>query len=220
MTFRIQPLLGIFRPEKYGYQLKEAEAFRGYKRYIALLFFVSLCTYGVSAGFGIGAESLSKEMTNWTNGELEARKQLFFVGRLLLGMLVPCVFLFLSALYYWCFSNGSYKKHVIIQMTAFSIYLLEQIIQIPMFVLLHIDAISNPLSLGILAQYVTNKEIIILFFSEITIFQISMMIVVIYYLRKLTELTKKQVISIVLLLFVFYWAMSSLFSYIKIGVFF
>ncbi|WP_042352528.1 hypothetical protein [Bacillus massiliigorillae] len=220
MTFRIHPLLGIFRPEKYSYQLKEAEAFRGYKRMIALLFFVSLCTYGVSAGFGIGTESLSKEITNWTNGELEVRKQLFFVGRLLLGLLVPCVFLFLSSLYYWCFSNGSFKKYVIMQMTVFCIYLLEQIIQIPMFVLLHIDATSNPLSLGIAAQYLTNKEIIIHFFSQITIFQIGMMFVVVYYLRKLTELTKKQVISIVILLFVFYWAISSLFSYIKIGVFF
>lgn len=220
MTFRIQPLLGIFKREKYGYQLKEAEAFKGYKRYIAILFLLSICTYGVSAAFGIGSESLSKEMTNWTNSELEAHKQLFFIGRLLLGLFIPAILIYVSALYFWCFSNVSYKKLVIIQMTVFCIYLVEQMIQIPLFVLLHIDAASNPFSLGVIAQYITNKELIIDFFSEITIFQVGMMLVLVYYLRQITELTKKQIISIVILLFVFYWAISSLFSYIKVGVFF
>ncbi|MGM9926112.1 MAG: hypothetical protein ACI35R_17845 [Bacillus sp. (in: firmicutes)] len=220
MTFRIQPLQGILRPVKYRYQLKTTEEYKGYKRFIAILFILSLCTYGISAAFGIGTETLSKGMNDWTGGELEARKQLFFVGRLILGLLIPGIFLFLGALYYWCFSSIEYKKLVIVQMTVFSVYLFEQLVQIPMFVLMDIDAVSNPFSLGVIAQYLTNKELIIHFLSEITLFQVGMIAMTIYYLRELTELTKKQVISIVIFFFMILWFLSGLLSYIKISIFF
>lgn len=220
MTFRIQPLKGIYRPVNYRYQLHTAEAFTGYKRYAVLLVFLSLCMYAIGAALGIGTESLSKELTSLSYGEYEARKQLFFVGRLLLGLLIPCLFLFLGALYYWSFLDIPYQKLVIIQMTVFCVFLLEKAIQIPMFVLWHIDAISNPFSFGIIAQYITNKEFIIHFFSKITVFQIVMMSITNYYLCQLTDQSKKVVTSIVIFFFVFCWIISSLLSYIKIGFFF
>ncbi|WP_050613758.1 hypothetical protein [Bacillus testis] len=220
MTFRIQPLKGFFRPGTYGYQLQEAEAASGYKRNIILLFLISVCLYAISAVFGIGTESISKELTALNAGEFEVRKQLFFAGRLLLGLLIPAVYLFVSALYFWTFVNIPYQKLVIIQMTAFCLFLLEKLINIPMFVLMHIDAASNPFSLGIIAQYITHKELIIAFFSEITIFQIGMIGVICYYVLRLTDRSKKEVIPFIVAFFVVCWILSSMFSYIKIGVFF
>ena len=220
MIFRVQPLKGIFRPVNYRYQLSEAEAFKGYKRYIAFFFLLSICVYGISAAFGIGTESLSKEMTSLSSEEFETRKQLFFLGRLLLGMIIPAIFLFLSSLYYWSFVIISFQQLVIVQMSVFCVFLLEKIIQIPLFLLLHIDEASNPFSLGVIVQYITNKELIVDFFSQITIFQMLMITIVVHYLNHLTEKSKKVILSIVLGFFIFCWLIASLLSYIKIGVFF
>lgn len=220
MTFRIQPLKGIFKPVNFRYQLQEAEVFKGYKRFIALFLFLSICVYGMSAVLGIGTETLSKEMTSLSSEEYETRKQLFFIGRVLLGLLVPGILLFLSSLYYWSFVNISYKKLVVVQMSVYCVFLFEKIIQIPMFVWLHIDETSNPFSLGILAQYVTNKDLIIYFFSQITIFQVFMIGIVCYYLQHLSDRGKKIIISLVLGFYIFCWLMASLLAYIKIGVFF
>ncbi|MFS0784379.1 hypothetical protein [Bacillus sp. 1P06AnD] len=220
MTFRIQPLKGFFRPGTYGYQLQEAEAASGYKRNLILLFLISVCIYAISAVFGIGNESLSKELTALSDGEFEVRKQLFFIGRVVLGILIPAVYVMLSALYFWTFVNIPYQKLVIINMTAFCLFLAEKLIEIPMFVLMHIDGASNPFSLGIIAQYITDKELIVHFFSEITIFQAGMIAVICYYILRLTDRSKKAVIPFIIAFFVVCWLLSSLFSYIKIGVFF
>ena len=219
MTFRINPLKGIYNRENYSHQLQKAETFVGYKRSIALLFFLSMCMYAVGAAFGIGSELLSKEMTTMSNGELEAKKQLFFLGRVVIGLFVPAFIIFVGALYYWSFLNLSYQKLVTIQLSVFSVFLLEKALQIPVFLLMDISAASNPFSLGVIAQYITNKELIIQFFSQITIFQVWMITILCYYLQRLSEQRKSKIIALVVCFFLFCWIISGLLSFIKIGIF-
>lgn len=219
MTFRINLLKGIYKRENFSYQLQKAEAFVGYKRIIAFLFFLSMCIYAVGAVFGIGAELLSKEMTTISSGELEAKKQLFFLGRVVTGLVVPAFLIFIGALYYWSFLNLSYQKLVIIQLSVFSIFLLEKILQIPMFLLMDISATSNPFSLGIIVQYITNQELIIQFFSQITIFQVWMITIACYYLQRLSKQSKSTIIVLVVSFFLFCWIISSILSFIKNGIF-
>lgn len=219
MTFRVNPLKGIYKKENYCHQLGEAEALHGYRRTIVLLLLLSACIYAVSAAFGMGTELLSKEMTSISGGELEAKKQLFLLGRVVLGLLVAIFFLFGSALYFWSFLNLPYQQLVIIQLSVFSVFLLEKLIQIPLFLMMDINAISNPLSLGIVAQYVTDKELIIQFFSKITIFQIWMMTLLCYYLQRLSEQRNKVIVILVVGFFLFYWIFSSLLSFVKNGIF-
>lgn len=219
MTFRIQPLKGLYKRENYCHQLQEAEALLGYKRYIWLLFFLSMCVYAVSAAFGIGTEMLSKEITTISSSELEAKKQLFLIGRLLVSIAVPSVILFVSSLYYWGFLNLSYRKLVCIQLSVFCIFLIEKVMEIPLLLLLNIDATSNPFSLGIAAQYMTDKEIIIQFFSQITIFQVWMIALTCYYLKRLSEQKMSAIIMVVTSFFLFCWIITSLLSYIKMGIF-
>ena len=220
MTFRIQPLKGIFRPLTYQHQLQKAESLKGYKRYIAFLFLASMLIYGISAIFGLGSGSISKEIIGLGSNEYEARKELFVAGRLVLGAFVPAVFIFLGALFFWSYVSIPFSKLAVIQMSAFSIFLIEKLIQIPLFLYLQIDASSNPLSLGVIAQYITDQELIVSFFSKITIFQIGMIILISYYLLKIAEVGRKTANMLVIGFFVFCWAVSALFSYIKISVFF
>ena len=220
MTFRIQPLKGIFKPETYRYFLREAEAMAGYKGWIVFLFLISLFVYALGAVFGLGSESISKEINNLSGSEYEARKQLFFIGRLALGLFVPFVFLFFSSLFFWSYMNVDYRRIVVIQMAAFCLFLTEKIIQIPLYIYLQVGAESNPLSLGILAQYTAGPELLVHILSQITVFQIAMIGYICYYLIHLTDKRKGAVIALVIAFFTFYWIISGLFSYIKIGTFF
>ena len=220
MTFRIQPLKGVFRPLTYQHQLQKAESLKGYKLYIALLILASMLVYAISAIFGLGSESISKEITGLGSNEYEARKELFLAGRIILGAFVAAALIFLGALFFWSYVSLPFSKLAVIQMSAFSIFLVEKLIQIPLFLFLQIDASSNPLSFGVIVQYITDQELIISFFSKITIFQITMIVLIIYYLKKMAEVSRKSASMLVIGFFVFCWAVSALFSYIKIGVFF
>ncbi|MFJ8261886.1 hypothetical protein ACIQ4I_07945 [Rummeliibacillus sp. NPDC094406] len=220
MTLKVQPLKGIFKPKDYRTMLQEAEDYSYYKLNILILFVISVCVYVVSGVLGIGTESLSKELPSVSSHAFEARKQLFLVGRLLQGILIPCVFLFGSALYYYAFINGGFRKLVIAQMNIFGIFLIEKIIQIPLFLLLNIDVTSNIFSFGIIAQYMTNNEVIIHFLGEITLFRIAMLVYSYYYLSRIVEVRKKTLIIAISILFLLYWIFASFMSYIKIGFFF
>ena len=220
MTLKVQPLKGIFKPEDYRTKLQEAEDYSHYKLYILILFVLSIGAYLVSGALGIGTESISKELSSVSGHAFEARKQLFLVGRLLQGILIPCVFLFGSTLYYFAFINGGFRKLVIVQMNVFGVFLIEKIIQIPLFLLLNIDVTSNVFSFGIIAQYMTDNEVMIHFLGEITLFRIGMMVYSYYYLSRIVEVRKKNLLSAIGILFLLYWIFASFMSYIKIGFFF
>ena len=219
MTFLIQPLKGIFKPLNYSYQLRDAEGFKGYKRYIVVFFFLSIIVFLCGAVLGIGSSSLSKELSKVSGAEFETKKQLLLIGRILLGVTITAIVLFASSLFYWSIFDISYRKLVIIQMTIFCIYLLEKIVQIPLFVLLDIHTTSNVFSLGIIAQYLTQKEWVIHLLSQITVFQVCMIFLTYYYIAFLTD-RKKIVIGIsIAFLYVLYWAISGGLSLLRVSIF-
>ncbi|MGN1401936.1 MAG: hypothetical protein ACI4XL_10575 [Bacillus sp. (in: firmicutes)] len=219
MNFRVQPVKGIFRPSIYHYQLGAAEAVPNFKRYIGLLFFLSVCVYALSAGLGIGSGSISKELTSLSISEFEARKQLFLIGRILLGLFSAAFFLFAVSLYFWAFIEVDYRKIVVVQMSVFCLYLLEKIVEIPLFLLLDVTGISNPLSFGVIAQYLTDYKLVIEIVSNITIFQIAMISITCYYLFRLTSISKVKGILMVFIFYLFTWVIAGLFAMIKIDLF-
>ncbi|WP_312755775.1 hypothetical protein [Rummeliibacillus suwonensis] len=220
MTLNVNPIKGILKPKAYRTELQEAKDYSHYKLNILFFFLLSIGVYVISATLGIGTESLSSELSSISNHALEARKQLFLIGRLLQGLLIPCVLIFGTALYYFAFINGDFKKLVIAQLIVFSIFLIEKIIQIPLFLLLNIDETSNIFSLGVIAQYLTQSKVIVHFLGELTLFRIAMLIYSYYYLSRIVEVRKKVLLAAVGILFLLYWVFVSFMSYIKIGFFF
>ena len=219
MTLKVNPIKGILKPNEYCAELEDAEQYSRYRLNIFFLFLISVFTYIISGAFGIGTQSISSELSSIGNHAFEARKQLFLIGRLLQGVLVPCVLIFGSALYYFAFINGSFRKIVIDQLNVFSIILIEKIIQLPLFLLLNVDATSDIFSLGIIAQYISNNELLIHFLGELTLFRVAMLAYSYYSLSRLVESRKKVVIAATIL-FLLYWIFASFMSYIKIGFFF
>lgn len=220
MILQIRPLKGIVKPHDYSYQLKQAESYRYYTLQISILIAVSLILYAINAFYGIGTESLSKELMGVNNAAWMARSQLFLIGSLLAGAVIACVFLLLSSIYYWSFLHIDFQKVVIVQMSIFILFLAEKALQVPLYLLLDIGETSNILSLGIIAQYVSDSEIIIHLLSQVTLLRIGMIAFSYYYLKELSDISRKSLLMVIAFLFIFYWIAAGLLSYIKIGVFF
>jgi hypothetical protein len=220
MILQIQLVKGLFQKNVYKHQLQMAEAFTGYKRKVIGLFLLSVAVFAINGLLGIGSEAISKEWSALTDSDFEARKQLFLIGRIILGLVFPTVFIFLSALLFWTIFEVDFKKLVAIQMFAFCIALLEQAIQIPMFIGLEINHLSNPLSLGVISQYVTKHSLVIQFFSKITIFQVLIISFITSYLSFLSGRKLSFTAIIVSLIFIFYWFVSALLGYMNIGMLF
>lgn len=219
MTLKVNPIKGILNPHEYCNALQEAEQYSHYRLNIFFLFLISIFVYVLSGAFGIGTESISSELSSIGNHAFEARKQLFLIGRSLQGILLPSIFIFGSALYYFAFLNGSYRKFVVVQLNVFGIFLIEKIIQFPLFLLLNVDATSDIFSLGIIAQYISSNEVLIHFLGELTLFRIGMVVYSYYSLSRIVESRKKTFIAVGIL-FLLYWIFASFMSYIKIGFFF
>ena len=220
MILQIKPLKGIIKPHDYIYKLKRAEGYKYYLLQLSILIAVSLILYAITAFYGIGTESLSKELMGVNNAAWMARSQLFLIGSLLAGAVIACVFLLLSSIYYWSFLHTDFRKIVIVQMSIFILFLAEKALQIPLYLLLDIGKTSNILSLGIIAQYVTDSQIIIHLLSQVTLLRIGMIAFSYYYLKELSDISRRSLLMVIAFLFAFYWIGAGLLSYIKIGVFF
>ena len=220
MNLQIRPLRGIMKPNEYSDQLKLAEGYSRYKLHIFILFAVSILLYAVNSFFGVGTESLSKELISANTEAWLARSQLFLIGSLLAGAVAACIFLFLSSLYYWSFLQVDFQRIVIVQMSIFILFLAEKALQIPMYISMDIGDTSNILSLGIVAQYISDSEIFIHFLSQITLLRIGMFALSYHYLKKLSEISRKTLLIVIAFLFLFYWVGAGLLSHIKIGIFF
>ncbi|MBD3109063.1 hypothetical protein IEO70_11900 [Bacillus sp. AGMB 02131] len=220
MNLPVRPLKGIMKPGIYIDQLKLAENCSQYKRYIFILLAISIILYALNAFLGIGTESLSKELIGAEMETWIARSQLFLVGSTLSGALVACIFLFLSSIYYWSFLQADYQRIVIAQMSIFILFLVEKALQIPLYIWLDVGDISNILSFGIIAQYISDSQILAHFLSQITLFRVGMLVMSYYYLKELSEVSRRTLLIVIGFLFLFFWIASGLLSYIKIGVFF
>ena len=104
-------------------------------------------------------------------------------------------------------------------MIVFTLQLVEKILLVPFFVFMHLNHDSNPFSLGVISQYFTSNEYVIHFFSEVTIFQVLIIAVQYYYLKKFTERNKYMVLLAIILSYLILWLVNALLAYIKVGVF-
>lgn len=220
MIYQVQLLNGLLHPNGNSHRLKQAEEVVRFGPKLFLLYVLSIIIFGMSAYFGIGSESISGEVTKLSEAAFESRKLLVVAGELIAGLLFPSIFLFLASLIYWIVTDIDYMRIVIVQMIIFVIALVEKAVSIPLFVLMDIDQSSNPFSLGVISQYLISNDFFNLFFGEITLFQVMIILFQYYYLRKLSETNKYLIMLAIALFYIASWFAAALLSYIKVSVFF
>lgn len=217
MHYRVQLFRGIVQPNICSYQLQKAEQITSLVKKTILLFICSIIIFGLSAYFGIGNESISKSINQFSAAQFEAHKAWFAIGQVLWGTVWTGFIIFFPALLFWIFTDLEYRKLVVLQLFITTILLVEKAIFIPFQLTLGLDDHSSPFSLGVIFQYVTNNEFIIGFFGAITLFKVGAMFLQYYYLKELTDKTSKQLLFIILAINLFFWLFSAMLSTIDLG---
>lgn len=216
MYYRIRLLRGVLFPRYLSYQLKESEAIIGLFPRLFLLFIASSIIFAVESFYGIGTESISKEITTASAHEFEVKKLLHLTGQVLWGLVYAGLFIFLPSLFYWTLTDVQYKKLLIVQAYSFLILLFGKSLNTLASFQLKVDPLYSPFSFGPMFQYLTSSEFLIVAFGTITLFHFWAIFVQYYYLNQLTEKGSKFVFLIVLALNLFFWIVNTLLSYIKI----
>ena len=218
MIYETSILKAIFHPQVYLYQLQKAETTSGSGWRIVVLYLLSALIFVTSGYFGIGIETYSGGITDFSKDEFEAGKVLLLAGKLISSLLYTSLLLWFPAFIYWVTLGVSYKKAVIVQMFVFSMHLVEKAITYPILVFFSLNQASNPFSLGVIAQHLFKHEFGIHFLSSITLFQIAAITLLTFYLVRLTDKNKFFTLLIIVLFYLFSWLLHAFMAYIEVPV--
>ncbi|MGM0853888.1 MAG: hypothetical protein ACQEWI_14975 [Bacillota bacterium] len=209
---------GITHPSTFFYQLKEMEVIKGYRKRVFFLFLLSIIVFGLISSFGIGMDPLSKEMTKLSPTTYELEKFLFFLGRLLAGLLYAAIVLFFSSLIFWTISDeGEYRKLVITQGIVLMILLVEKLTYIPLSLFLSLDWYSSPLSLGVITQYITSKTYVIYLMGSFSLFKVWVFYIQYKGIKQLTNQKNWIIWLVILLTNLFFWSLNALLAFLNIS---
>ncbi|MGG4166090.1 hypothetical protein ABEW00_01185 [Rossellomorea vietnamensis] len=209
---------GLKHPSTFFYQLNEMEELTGYKKRVSFLFILSIVTFGLISSFGIGMDPLSNEMTKLSPTEFEMEKFLFFLGRLLAGMLYAAIILFFSSLIFWTISNeGEYRKLVITQGLVLIILLVEKATYIPLSLFFSIEWYSSPLSLGVITQYLTSESYIVYLMGSFSLFKVWVFYIQYKGIKQLTNQKNWIIWLVILLTNLFFWSLNALLAFLNIS---
>ena len=185
MTYQVQILKGLFQPRTNRYQLEQAEGITRFGTKLLVLYLFSAIIFLLGAYYGIGSESMSKEITKLGESEYEAGKLLVIAGKLLAGLLYPTFYIVLAAVVFWVVLDIPFKKVAVVQMIAFALHLLEKVVYIPVPLQMDLNQSTNPFSLGVISQYILSNEYFIRFFGEISLFQMVIIGIIYYFYESL-----------------------------------
>ncbi|QDP41247.1 hypothetical protein [Radiobacillus deserti] len=215
--YRIKPFRNLFHPSITLFQLQKAEVVTHMWRSYALTWFLTFLLFLTSSYFGIGTESISGLVVSQSSETFETSKLFFLIGRIVLSILYPALFIFLGA---WLFSfilHFPYKKAVAIQFSVFMLTLVEKGITYLTYVLFDLNQVSNPFSFGVISQLYIEIPYWNHFFASITIFQLFLLGILYYVLSQFTTKSKRVVFISVLLFFVLLWVFTALMATIEIS---
>ncbi|MGM0842338.1 MAG: hypothetical protein ACQEWE_16495 [Bacillota bacterium] len=218
MHKEVKLIRGLRQPSYFFYQLKETEVLRGYKQKVILVFILSALVFGLISSLGIGMDPLSKELMKLSPLTFEMEKFLFFLGRLIAGILYAAVILFVPALIFWTISDeGEYRKLVLTQSLVLLILLIERLTYIPLSLFLSLEWFSSPLSLGVIAQYITGKPWVIYFLGCFSLFKIWIFYIQYKGVKKLTQQKNWVVWLVILLTNLLFWSITAFLAFIDLS---
>jgi hypothetical protein len=218
MFYQVQLWKGLTSPYVSSHQLNKAEQFHGLWKRTSLILVLTLIISAFSSYLGIENEQLSKLIYETSSSEFESIKGLFAIGQVLQSIFVSAILIFLPALVFWVFTDIEYRKLIVIQLFVAGIFILEKIITLPLQFFFGLDLASSPFSLGIIAQYLTDYEIIINFLGEVSLFSIWAMILQYKYLRVITDKKNSILVILILSINLFLWIFTAIFSFIKFEI--
>jgi hypothetical protein len=215
--FDVRLFKGLREPYKTAQLLGKAEKISGFWKRLILLLVITFILASIGSIFGIGNDILSKELNNLSSTGFEATKSLFAIGQIIRVLVEALLIITIPSLFFWAVSDKEWKKFMAVQQYVLVLFLLEKLLLLPFAVFFGLTAeVSNPFSLGIIGQYLTNNEFILLCLAQISIFKIWAVVLQFKYIKELIESNAKRAalyvigFNIVILLIVTFFNMMDL----------
>ncbi|KKB36150.1 hypothetical protein [Bacillus thermotolerans] len=216
MIYRVQLVKGLLHPRRSLEQLEHAEKLKGLWGRIFLVVFLSTLIYFLGGLLGFQSESVSTYLPKSGTLLFEHEKMLFAAGQAIWGFLFPLLIIFLPSLVFWTFLEVDFSKLFTLQSMVYVIYLIEYVLLILFNIALAIPRDSSPFSLGVIAQYISENEIVTSFFSFVTLFQVWAITLQYRFLKRVSSKQPTVVLTYVGVVALAMWLFSALFTSIHI----
>ncbi|MED3549863.1 hypothetical protein [Cytobacillus praedii] len=216
MVYYVQLFKGLLHPSSFSYQLEKAEEIRGLWKKVVFLILSSILLSAIASYYGVGLDFLAKEIAGIPQQELEAKKVIAGIGKVIWGAGFAVFVLFGWSIILWALMDLPYKKLVVIQLFVLIILLLEKAILLPFNVSLGIGSEFSPFGLGVIARYITSNMIVVYFLSHISIFKIWVIIFQYVCIKRMSEKNPTVIFILIICVNLFFWLISTLLSYLKI----
>ncbi|WP_313800950.1 hypothetical protein [Cytobacillus sp.] len=216
MVYYVHLFKGMLYPSTFSYQMEKAEEIRGLWKKVVFLILISIFLSAIASYYGVGMDFLAKEITGISQQELEAKKLMTSIGKVIWGAGYAAFVLFGWSIILWALMDLQYKKLVVIQLVVLAILLLEKAILLPFHISLGISPEYSPFALGVIARYITSNMIVVYILSHISIFKIWVIIFQYTCIKRMSEKSPKVILILIICVNLFFWLVSTLLSYLKI----
>ncbi|WP_060681691.1 hypothetical protein [Virgibacillus halodenitrificans] len=215
MSYHTNVIKLLFSTDDHLFRIGKAEKIHKLWKATGLLVLLSILIYCWMAYLGIGSNYISTNATEMNGLTYEQSKFWFLVGRALFSVLFAMLVLFIPSLLFYLLTDIPFKKLMIMQQVVLFVLLIERLLWIPLATVNGLDWYVSPLSLGIIASYITDKSWIIFFFGAITLFQFWIIRFQVKYLTTLSQAIRKVWIWVnVIFLHLIYWVITALLAFI------
>ncbi len=198
--------------EQFGYfrRFNRAEGF-----FLRFLMICIVSAFMTAISYFLSAEHLLdmpivKEV-NLTETKLQASKYLLMVAGGLIGLITPAVVISLMSIVFLpFFREVGFKKLFVLQSIVYCVFLISALIKLPFQGMLDTNEVLSPLSLGVIANYMTNNAFIISLFGFMSLFTVWAFYLTYTGLKQASYKSKTYIIAAVSLLYIGFILLSSL----------
>lgn len=212
MNYDVNIFKLLFRMEDSIFRINEAEKIQNLWKSSLYILLAAIIIYVWMAYLGIGSGLVSQGAVRLDPAQYTVHKFWFVIGRLFYAAFFWGFILFVPAALFSMVTDIPFQKLVILQQLTCAILLVERLIWIPLAVYAGLDWYASPLSLGVIAAYLTSHAWIVYFFGAISIFQICIIFLQVRYIRGLSKIGQRTIWGSVIFLHVFEWGFASLFT--------
>lgn len=169
----IETIKALVLPEGKSLELWQPATKKQFLVRFSLAWLVSILLFGFYGYFGIGTELYSEQLGVVKESRLESAKAIYFIGKILAGILFPFVYTFFFTVLFWIVcEEETFGRVWKLQLVPLVITLIGKIVELPTLLILRLPEHSSPFGLGVLTQIWTNQIFIVELLSSLTIFSV------------------------------------------------
>lgn len=172
MTYHTNPFRLLINPKETLFKLREAEQLRGLWLWTVLILLAFSLVFAALGWVGAGTETLNQLKANYLGSDYEYAKFWFIIGRLVWGLGLGLLVIFVVSLVFYLFYEIPYQKLVVIQLSVGAVFLLEALSWLLLLPVAGLEWNRSPYSLGVIADLLTDRPWIISLFGAVSLFQL------------------------------------------------